>query len=112
MPACSSFRSTAAGFNVKLSSAGLVYRHFGKEIVAKELGLPQDHPTVHTLWLKVYEQFMLGALAPLLLHSRDNVRLAALNLMSKRYIMIDLSRPHCLHTTRLTPQPSTRSTTG
>ena len=33
------------GFNtVKLSSAGLVYKHFGKEVISTETGLPLDHP--------------------------------------------------------------------
>jgi uncharacterized UPF0160 family protein len=46
------------GFNTRLSSAGLVYKHFGKEIVAAELGRSEEDPVVHTVWLKVYQQFM------------------------------------------------------
>lgn len=46
------------GFNTRLSSAGLVYKHFGQEIVAGILGLPLDSPDVHTVWLAVYKSFM------------------------------------------------------
>ena len=34
------------GFATKLSSAGLVYKHYGREIVAGAMGLPVDHPDV------------------------------------------------------------------
>ncbi|KIY52762.1 metal-dependent protein hydrolase [Fistulina hepatica ATCC 64428] len=46
------------GFNTKLSSAGLVYKHFGKELISLKTQLPVDHPNVHTLWLKLYENFI------------------------------------------------------
>ncbi|KAL0436963.1 UNVERIFIED_CONTAM: hypothetical protein Sradi_0404200 [Sesamum radiatum] len=46
------------GFNTKLSSAGLVYKHFGKEIISKELQVDEDHPDVHRLFLAVYKSFM------------------------------------------------------
>lgn len=46
------------GFSTKLSSAGLVYKHFGMEIVAKLTGKLQDDPDVHTVWLRVYKTFM------------------------------------------------------
>ncbi|GER43666.1 protein MYG1, partial [Striga asiatica] len=46
------------GFDTKLSSAGLVYKHFGKEIIAKELQVDQEHPDVHRLFLAVYKSFM------------------------------------------------------
>ncbi|GFQ03155.1 upf0160 protein [Phtheirospermum japonicum] len=46
------------GFNTKLSSAGLVYKHFGKEIIAKELQVDEEHPDVHRLFLAVYKSFM------------------------------------------------------
>ncbi|KAM7494389.1 hypothetical protein LguiB_028998 [Lonicera macranthoides] len=46
------------GFNTKLSSAGLVYKHFGSEIIAKELQLDEGHPDVHKLFLAVYKSFM------------------------------------------------------
>ncbi|KAK6775755.1 hypothetical protein RDI58_026756 [Solanum bulbocastanum] len=46
------------GFTTKLSSAGLVYKHFGKEIIAKELQVVEEHPDVHKLFLAVYKSFM------------------------------------------------------
>ncbi|KAG9146970.1 hypothetical protein Leryth_005225 [Lithospermum erythrorhizon] len=46
------------GFNTKLSSAGLVYKHFGKEIIAKELQVDEEHPDVNRLFLAVYKSFM------------------------------------------------------
>lgn len=48
------------GFVTKLSSAGLVYKHYGREIVAKELGLSEDHPDVERVYLAVYKSFMEG----------------------------------------------------
>ncbi|XP_051187603.1 MYG1 protein C694.04c [Lolium perenne] len=46
------------GFNTKLSSAGLVYKHFGKEIIAKELQLNEDHEDVHRVYLAIYKNFV------------------------------------------------------
>lgn len=46
------------GFTTKLSSAGLVYKHFGREIVATRLGLSTDDSKVNTLWLKLYKEFI------------------------------------------------------
>ncbi|KAL3162614.1 hypothetical protein ABBQ38_008661 [Trebouxia sp. C0009 RCD-2024] len=46
------------GFVTKLSSAGLVYKHFGKELVAAATGHPADSSTVETTWLAVYKYFM------------------------------------------------------
>ena len=46
------------GFVTKLSSAGLVYKHFGKSLVAAAMGQPADSPTVETTWLAVYKYFM------------------------------------------------------
>ncbi|XP_077243101.1 MYG1 protein C694.04c-like [Tasmannia lanceolata] len=46
------------GFTTKLSSAGLVYKHYGLEIIAKELQLDEGHPDVHRLFLAVYKSFM------------------------------------------------------
>ena len=42
----------------KLSSAGLVYKHFGKEIVAADMKQPIDSQAVETTWLAVYKYFM------------------------------------------------------
>ncbi|KAL9303310.1 hypothetical protein ACSQ67_020573 [Phaseolus vulgaris] len=46
------------GFSTKLSSAGLVYKHFGKEIIAKELKVDEEHKDVHHIYLAVYKSFM------------------------------------------------------
>lgn len=46
------------GFNTKLSSAGLVYKHFGLEIIAREVQLDESHPDVLRLYLAIYKSFM------------------------------------------------------
>ncbi|KAE9603339.1 hypothetical protein Lal_00008301 [Lupinus albus] len=46
------------GFSTKLSSAGLVYKHFGKEIIANQLRVNEEHPDVHHIFLAVYRSFM------------------------------------------------------
>ncbi|PON72007.1 Metal-dependent protein hydrolase [Parasponia andersonii] len=46
------------GFTTKLSSAGLVYKHYGMEIISKELNLEEKHPNVNRLFLAVYKSFM------------------------------------------------------
>ncbi|KAM7259657.1 hypothetical protein ACFE04_015398 [Oxalis oulophora] len=46
------------GFSTKLSSAGLVYKHFGTEIIAKELQVDEEHPDVRRLYLAIYKSFM------------------------------------------------------
>ncbi|KAK3246821.1 hypothetical protein CYMTET_42441 [Cymbomonas tetramitiformis] len=46
------------GFVTKLSSAGLVYKHYGREIVASQLGLKEDDPMLETVYLRVYKSFM------------------------------------------------------
>lgn len=33
-------------------------KHFGKEIIAKELQVDEGHPDVHRLFLAVYKSFM------------------------------------------------------
>lgn len=46
------------GFDtVKLSSAGLVYKHYGKQIIAKLLDT-EDDAKVHTLWLQLYSELI------------------------------------------------------
>lgn len=49
---------TSTGFVTKLSSAGLVYKHFGRQIVAAALSKQQESPDVQTTWLAVYKYFM------------------------------------------------------
>ncbi|KAF9489654.1 metal-dependent protein hydrolase [Pleurotus eryngii] len=46
------------GFATKLSSAGLVYKHFGKEVISNVTQLPMDDEKVETLWLKMYKEFI------------------------------------------------------
>ncbi|KAH7915784.1 GAMM1 protein [Hygrophoropsis aurantiaca] len=46
------------GFSTKLSSAGLVYKHFGKEIIAQTTGSTAEDPKVILLWLKLYKEFI------------------------------------------------------
>jgi len=46
------------GFTTKLSSAGLVYKDFGREIIAGRLQLSENDPTVELLWLKLYKEFI------------------------------------------------------
>lgn len=48
------------GYSTKLSSAGLIYKHFGRQIVADLMGLPQEHEDVETVFLAVYKNFIEG----------------------------------------------------
>ncbi|NXF27470.1 MYG1 protein, partial [Rhodinocichla rosea] len=45
-------------WSTKLSSAGLVYCHFGPQILAGLLGQPEDGPVVAALYDKLYENFV------------------------------------------------------
>uniref|UniRef100_A0A7S3YIS2 Uncharacterized protein n=1 Tax=Lotharella globosa TaxID=91324 RepID=A0A7S3YIS2_9EUKA len=45
------------GFTTKLSSAGLVYKHFGKQIISVVSGL-SDPKAIDTLYLKIYQGFI------------------------------------------------------
>ncbi|XP_069735694.1 MYG1 exonuclease [Phaenicophaeus curvirostris] len=45
-------------WTTKLSSAGLVYCHFGSQILAELLGQPEDSPVVTALYDKMYESFV------------------------------------------------------
>jgi len=47
------------GFDrVPLSSAGLVYKHFGREIIERKLELSPEAPEVETVFLELYRQFV------------------------------------------------------
>lgn len=48
------------GFTTKLSSAGLVYKHYGKEIIAGILSLPVDHPSVTKACVLARRDFWRG----------------------------------------------------
>ncbi|XP_067170281.1 MYG1 exonuclease [Apteryx mantelli] len=45
-------------WTTKLSSAGLIYCHFGSQILAGLLGLPEDGPVITALYDKLYENFV------------------------------------------------------
>ncbi|GBL50733.1 hypothetical protein ACI3LY_001510 [Candidozyma auris] len=52
------FNETFSGkFATKLSSAGLIYKHFGKDIIQETLKI-QKPETVDLLYLKVYKEFI------------------------------------------------------
>jgi uncharacterized UPF0160 family protein len=52
------FDTTFPARHTKLSSAGLVYLHFGKPIIALQIGLKESSEEVDILWKKVYEDFI------------------------------------------------------
>jgi len=52
------FDTTFPNRPTKLSSAGLVYMHFGKAIIAQQLGVPEETEEVTVIWNKVYESFI------------------------------------------------------
>src|SRR5947209_1880517 len=52
------FDTTFPDHKTKLSSAGLVYMHFGKAIIAQHTKLPIDHPDVELLFQKLYDDFI------------------------------------------------------
>jgi uncharacterized UPF0160 family protein len=52
------FSTTFPSHTTKLSSAGLVYMHFGRAIIAQHTSLPLDHPDVGLLYEKLYTDFV------------------------------------------------------
>ena len=52
------FDTTFPARPTKLSSAGLVYMHFGKAIIAQRTGLDEGGPEVEVLFKKLYEAFI------------------------------------------------------
>ena len=52
------FSTTFPAHQTKLSSAGLVYMHFGRAIIAQHAKLPIDHPEVAMLHEKLYDDFV------------------------------------------------------
>lgn len=52
------FNTTFPDHQTKLSSAGLVYMHYGKAIIAQHVKLPIDHPDVELLYQKLYDDFI------------------------------------------------------
>ncbi|ETI21157.1 hypothetical protein G647_07501 [Cladophialophora carrionii CBS 160.54] len=53
-----SFDTAFPDHKTRLSSAGLVYMHFGKAIIAQHTKLPVDHPDVELLFRKLYDDFI------------------------------------------------------
>ena len=53
-----SFNTAFPAHDTKLSSAGLVYMHFGKAIIAQHAKLSIDHPEVALLYEKLYDDFI------------------------------------------------------
>jgi len=52
------FTTTFPTHATKLSSAGLVYLHFGRAIIAQHTGLAEDSQDVETLYQKLYDDFI------------------------------------------------------
>jgi uncharacterized UPF0160 family protein len=52
------FSTTFPNRPTKLSSAGLVYMHFGKAIIAQHLAVAEDAEEVEVIWNKIYENFI------------------------------------------------------
>lgn len=52
------FNTTFPGHATKLSSAGLVYMHYGKAIISQHTGLPIDHADTELLYEKLYTDFV------------------------------------------------------
>lgn len=52
------FITTFPKRSTKLSSAGLVYLHFGKPIIALQTQLAEDSAEVDLLWRKIYQDFV------------------------------------------------------
>lgn len=52
------FNTTFPSHATKLSSAGLVYMHFGRAIIAQRTGLPESDPDVSLLYEKLYTDFV------------------------------------------------------
>ncbi|KAK4472461.1 hypothetical protein MN116_003711 [Schistosoma mekongi] len=46
-------------WDVKLSSAGLVYVHFGKRVLSLLTGLEVDHEVLEKIFMRIYESFIL-----------------------------------------------------
>ncbi|KAK4643101.1 hypothetical protein QC761_403060 [Podospora bellae-mahoneyi] len=53
-----SFSTTFPERATKLSSAGLVYMHFGKQIIARRLSQPEESEQVELVWNKIYQSFV------------------------------------------------------
>ena len=52
------FNTPFPDHTTKLSSAGLVYMHYGKAIIAQHAKLPVEHPDVELIYQKLYDDFI------------------------------------------------------
>ena len=52
------FSATFPGRKTKLSSAGLVFMHLGKSVIAQQTGLPESSKEVNQLYEKMYDDFV------------------------------------------------------
>lgn len=52
------FKATFPNRPTKLSSAGLVWMHYGQDIISTVTNLPQSDPNTKLLWNKLYEDFV------------------------------------------------------
>ena len=52
------FETFSDTHKTKLSSAGLVWKHFGREILAAHLGVAETDPRIDTLYTKMYDDFV------------------------------------------------------
>ncbi len=52
------FTTTFPSHSTKLSSAGLVYMHFGRSILAQRTGLQEGNPDLEVLYEKLYTDFI------------------------------------------------------
>ncbi|KAI9671725.1 MAG: hypothetical protein M1831_003253 [Alyxoria varia] len=52
------FTATFPGRSTKLSSAGLVFLHLGKPVIAQQTGLSEDSPETTQLYEKLYDDFV------------------------------------------------------
>ncbi|KAJ3019854.1 hypothetical protein HKX48_001683 [Thoreauomyces humboldtii] len=47
-------------YDILLSSAGLVYKHFGRRVVAQILGWEDSNPSLSIVYQKIYDDFVLA----------------------------------------------------
>ena len=52
------FNTTFPNHKTRLSSAGLVYMNFGRDLIAQQASLPVDHPNVTIVYDKLYTDFI------------------------------------------------------
>lgn len=53
------FDESFPGFKTKLSSAGLIYKHFGQDIIRHRLNLSdKDSTIIKSIWEKIYKEFI------------------------------------------------------